>query len=433
MNSERPAAVLGPWTCTALVVGNTIGASIFVMPAALAPFGVNALIGWAVTAAGCLALAAIFARMARRYPDAKSPYDYLRATQGPALAFLAVWAYWASVVVGNATIAVAVVGYLVPLAPALFGHVPPPLLALAGIWSLVAVNLAGVRAGGRVQVITTVLKLVPMVAILAVGAGVAVATPAAYAAHPPATPVGLGAIGAAASLALFAMLGLESAAVPAARVRDPARTIPRATLWGTLAAAGIYLAVSAIALLLIPQADLGRSAAPFALLLDRYADGGGRWLSAFVVVSGLGALNGWTLLVGELTRSLAADGYLPRALAKLDRRGAPARALCACAAIASVILLAAYEKSLVQGYALLSLISTAADLPLYLGAALALAVVWRRDRGPVAALTLALAGGVYCLAAFAGAGPAPLLWLLVLLVAGAPFYLLARRNGPSRT
>ncbi len=131
-------------------------------------------------------------------------------------------------IVGNATIVTAMVGYLPVLAPSVFGGVPPLVLALAAIWGLTAVNLAGIRAGGAMQIVTTALKLLPMAAILVLGVVVAIGRPAAYGAHPPTTPIGLAPTGAAMSLALFAMLGLESAAVPAGRVRDPAQDhLPR--------------------------------------------------------------------------------------------------------------------------------------------------------------------------------------------------------------
>ena len=208
--------------------------------------------------------------------------------------------------------------------------VSPAVQALALLWLLVAVNLLGVRAGGSVQVVTTVLKLLPMAAIILLGAWLLVTEPAAYTRHPPATPITLEGLMAASTIALFAMLGIESAAVPAGRVRDPERTIPRATMVGTLLTAAIYIAVSSIALLLMQQEELAQSSAPFADLLDTFMGAGnGRLLSIFVVISGLGALNGWTLLVSELTASMGRHGFLPRAgrTPELSRR--PGRGIAA--------------------------------------------------------------------------------------------------------
>jgi APA family basic amino acid/polyamine antiporter len=78
----RDSNKIGFWTCTALVVGNVIGMGIFVLPASLAPFGFNALIGWAVVTLGCLVLARVFAYLARALPHAEGPYGYNLETLG---------------------------------------------------------------------------------------------------------------------------------------------------------------------------------------------------------------------------------------------------------------------------------------------------------------------------------------------------------------
>lgn len=442
--TDVPAAregLMGFWTCTALVVGNTIGIGIFLLPAALAPYGFNALAGWGVTAVGCVVLARVFARLAQNFAAADGPYSYIRSTQGDGPAFLAIWCYWVSVWVSNATIAVGVVAYLLAALPGLASLAPAPVLALGLLWLCVVVNLFGVRAGGLVQILTTALKLLPMAAVILLGLWILISHPALYGRHLPTTPIRLPLTLTASTIALFAMLGLESAAVPAGRVRDPARTIPRATMAGTVATAAIYVAISIIPMLLVPQAELAKSPAPFVDLLDRFAgEGGGRWLALFVVVSGLGALNGWTLLSGELTRVMSVNGLLPSAFSRLNRRGAPARALIATAGMASALVLMSYSKSLIQGFTFLSIMVTAATLPLYLFAALALVAVGFKGR-PVASrglLALGLAGAGYSVFALAGVGRGPLIWSLVLAGAGAPLYLwmrwrgVARANDPAR-
>jgi APA family basic amino acid/polyamine antiporter len=419
---------LGFWMSTALVVGNMIGMGIFLLPASLAPYGLNALLGWGVTIAGMTVLARAFSRLVRHFPDADGPYAYVQETLGNAPAFLAIWCYWVSLWITNAALAIGVVGYLGALVPAL-RELPPPLLALALLWLFVLVNLRGVRTGGRVQVLTTLLKLVPMVVVILLGLALLLTEPQAYTRHPPATPLSLADLMAASTVALFAMLGVESATVPAGRVRDPKRTIPRATMTGTLITAAVYVLVSAVPLLLIPQAQLAQSSAPFVdvlALLPGAFDG--RWLAVFVVVSGLGALNGWTLLVGELTRSMARHGTLPARLAGLNSRGAPSLALLLAGVLASAMVLMNYSRSLVEGFTFLTLVTTAANLPLYLFCALALVVLWWRGRRPAASdlLVLGVLGSAYAVFAFIGLGREPFLWSLALAAAGLPLYLLMR-------
>ncbi|MBN8713561.1 MAG: amino acid permease [Xanthomonadales bacterium] len=416
---------IGFWTCTALVVGNVIGMGIFLLPASLAPFGFNAVIGWLITLFGCLTLARVFAYLARSMPDADGPYGYIRETLGELPAYLALWAYWVSLWLTNAALATGVVGYLTVVFPATRA-IQPALFALALVWSMVLVNLFGVRTGGSVQIVTTVLKLLPMLAVALLGGWVLLDAPASYVAHPPTTPITLHGVMAASTIALYAMLGFESATVPAARVENPGRTIPRATMTGAIVLAVIYLIVSTVPLLLIRQSELAASSAPFSLLMDRFAGAGsGRWLALFVVVSGLGALNGWTLLVGELTRTLAGNGVMPAMLARTNRYGAPVSALLVTGLLASVMVVMSYSRSLVDAFTFITLMVTAVNLPLYLGCGLALLVLWRR--GTVArVLPVAVIAVAYVLFAFIGIGGEPFLYALGLGAVGLPLYVLMR-------
>ncbi|WP_266182345.1 amino acid permease [Dyella humicola] len=420
---------IGFWTCTALVVGNVIGMGIFILPASLAPYGFNALIGWIVTLAGCLVLARVFAHLSHALPGADGPYGYIRSTLGELPAYMALWAYWVSLWLTNAALATGVVGYITVVMPEL-GRIQPALFALGLLWSFVAVNLLGVRTGGGVQIVTTVLKLLPMVAIAVLGGWILLTTPATFVAHPPVTPVTLSGVMAASTIALYAMLGIESASIPAGRVDNPGRTIPRATMAGTVLTALVYIVVSTVPILLIKQSELATSGAPFATLMDRYVGAGvGRWLSLFVVVSGLGALNGWTLLVGELTRTMAVNGVLPAVFARNNRHGAPAIALIVTGVLASIMIWMSYSNSLVAAFTFLTRVVTAANLPLYLCCSLALAVLWRR--GAVAqvgrrALLVAITGALYVAFAFIGSGEEPFLLALALMAAGLPLYAYMR-------
>ena len=425
--SDQPA-LIGFVTATALVIGNTIGIGIFLMPAALAPFGLNALIGWLITATGCTILASVYARLARDYPNPDGPYGYIRATQGGAIAFVSAWWYWVSLWITNATLAVGVVGYLQAFAPQLAGLAPAPLIALALLWLFVAVNLLGVQSSGPVQVATTVLKLVPMAVVILLGVWILFTEPGAYSAHVPTTPITTPLIMTASTTALFALLGFESASIPASRIRDPERTIPRATLLGTIITAAIYISISSIAMLLVPQHELAQSQAPFADLIARTSGGDfARWIALFIVVSGLGCLNGWTLLVGELTRTMAVNGVLPKVLARDNKRGAPALALLVTAVLATIMIGMNYSKSLVEGFTFMSVIVSAANLPLYFFSATALLLLATRARkASPALLALGLFGAGYVVFAFIGMGREPFLWALVLAAAGLPIYLLTR-------
>ena len=420
---------LGFWMCTALVIGNTIGMGIFVLPASLAPFGLNAMLGWFVTVLGMTMLARVFAQLAREFPSADGPYTYIERTTGKLPAYIAIWSYWVSCWITNAALAIGIVGYLGKVMPA-FDSVPPAMLAAALVWLFVGVNLFGVRTGGRVQVVTTALKLLPLVFILGLGAWLLLTEPAVYTRHVPTTPITLEGLMAASTIALFAMLGIESASVPAGRVRDPEKNIPRSTLYGTLLMAFIYVGVSAMAMLLLEQDRLAQSSAPFADLLDRFVgDGNGRVLAVFVVISGLGALNGWTLLASELTASLGRHGFLPAPVCALNSRGAPAASLVLTGVLASGMVLMNYSKSMVDGFTFLTQVVTAANLPLYLLCSIALVVATRRGERslPGGLFVLGILGTAYVVFAFIGLGSEPFIWSLVLGAAGLPLYWLMQR------
>jgi basic amino acid/polyamine antiporter, APA family len=436
MTANPPATprILGFWTCTALVIGNTIGIGVFLLPAALAPYGLNALWAWAVTIVGCVFLAIVFSGLARTFPQDDGPYAYTERAFGPGVSFFVLWCYWFSSWVTNATIAIGVVGYLASLVPVL-QSVPwlPPYIALGFVWLFVLVNCLGIRAAAWTQVLTTVLKLLPQAAVIILGVRQLLADPVAFTAHVPTNPISPGDVTAAATLALYAMLGIECAMIPAGKVRDPARTIPRATLVGMLVTGLIYLCISIVPMLLIPQAELAVSNAPFADVFGRYLGPQyGRWLAFFVVIGGLGALNGWTLIVGEMTHSFALHGDFPAPLAKVNSRAAPVGAFVLTGALASIMLVLNYNPSLASVFTFLVRVVTAATLPLYLACCLAVVVLWKRGeiklRGSreIRWLAAALLATVYCVWVFTGVGLVPLLWSLALAAAGIPFWWLSR-------
>jgi basic amino acid/polyamine antiporter, APA family len=431
MTDGSPTRALGVVMCTALLVGNTIGMGIFMMPAALAPFGLNAIPAWLITAAGCICIAWVFAGLARSFPEDDGPYAYASRALGNGTAFVIMWCYWISTWITNATIAIALVGYLSIFFPRLGSdRWLAAVSALALLWLFVLINSRGIRAAGWVQLTSTILKLLPQVAIVALGVWVLLLAPHGRAAvHVPPTPLSLGALMGASSIALFAMLGVECASIPAGRVRDPARTIPRATFIGTLLVAAIYICISLVPLLLIPQAQLAVSNAPFADLIARYAGSGyGKVLAAFVIISGLGALNGWTLILGELTVSFARHGGFPPALGKVNAHGAATRGLVLTGIAASLMLLINYNDSTAGVFTFLSIVVTAANLPMYIACALAVLVLWRRGR--IAQLgtrewrwiVAAALATLYCIFVFIGIGSKPLLYALGLGAAGIPVY-----------
>lgn len=428
MSAARP---LGLATCLCLVVGNMIGSGVFLLPASLAPFGWSALGGWLVTIAGTLCLAAAFSALARAFPRAGGPYAYAEEAFGPNIAFFVAWSYWVGLWVGNAAVAVAFVSNMSVLAPGI--STQPGLgagLAIATIWALTAINLMGARAGGAVAIVTTVLKLIPLAAVIVIAA-IVLGGQGHDAVAIPQTPVTLSGVAATVTLTMWAMLGFESATLPADKVHDPARTIPRATMLGTAATGLVYLVVCTAILLLVPSGTLASSNAPFADFARPYVGNvAAAAIALFAGIAALGALNGWILVQAELPRAMAEGGTFPRWFARLSANGTPANALIASSALVTLLVAANFTKALNALFVFVILISTAAMLVAYLAGALAVLKLRhaRRLESPPWLPWIAALGAAYATFAITAAGSEAIGWGAVLLAAGAPVLWAMRRR-----
>jgi basic amino acid/polyamine antiporter, APA family len=428
------AGDLGFWTCVSLVIGNMIGSGIFLLPASLAPYGGISLVGWLISAGGSLLLAQVFCSLARRAPLAGGPYAYTRLAFGDLAGFLMAWGYWISVLAAVAAIAVAFISYLTIFFPTLASRpVQASLAALAAIWLLTAVNALGIRAGGRVQVITTVLKILPLVALVVFGW--ARFDPSHFI---PFNPTGQGAFSAATatvSLTLWAFLGLESATIPAGNVSNPARTIPRATLLGTALTALLYIGTTVVVMGILKPASLATSTAPFA---DAAGVLAGSWAAYAVgigaVVSCFGALNGWILIQGQIPLALATDGLFPKVFSRVSANGTPVIGLVISSVLVTLLVAANYTRSLVQLFTFSILLATLSCLVPYLFSSLAEWTLLRQERDAsggarkTGAVLVAILAFLYSFWAIAGSGQEAVYWGFLLLMAGVPVYVWVRRG-----
>lgn len=423
---------IGLWACIALVVGNTIGSGIFLLPASLAGFGMNSMIAWGFTAGGALCLAYVFSQLSRTFPRAGGPYVYTQEAFGPFMAFIVAWGYWISIWVGNAAIATGTISYLTPLFPRLMSRPGAPVALTLGIlWLLTLVNCRGIKASARVQNVTTVLKVAPLLAIA--GYALYFLRPGEVSRNLASVPLSVSGVTAAATLTLWALLGLESATIPADKVKDPARTIPRATLLGTLGTAIIYVIACGAVLLMLPADQLKVSTAPFADVARLFwGERSALVLAAFAAISGFGCLNGWILLQGELPRAMAENGVFPRAMAKVSVRGTPDTAMISGSVLVTVLILFNGNKSMVEVFTFMILLSTTACLVLYtLCSAALLRLMWAGRLGVGSATPIVASIGALALAyslwTLVGAGQRAVGWGFVLLLAGVPVYLLMQR------
>jgi basic amino acid/polyamine antiporter, APA family len=345
--NQQKAHALGLTSATGLVIGSIIGTGVFAMPAVLAGAGTSSLITLAVIAVGAMLLAILFGQLTRRVPNSDGGlYAYARHEFGDFAGYLTGWCYWIQAWAGNA----AIVSVWVLYVDALFGISPSGMgnwgIALAGLWIPAAVNLAGVRHMAWFQNLTVVLKFLPLLFVGVVGWFFV-----SKANFGPFNASGgslYSAIGIAAGVALFSFIGVEVAAITAKRVRNPRLNVGRASMLGTAASAILYLVVAAAVMGLVPHHALVNSTAPFVPAFQAIFPHGawaGKLVAALAVVSGIGALNGWTLVTAEVSRAPANDGLFPKAFAWADRRDSAWFGIVMAAALPSLLMLWRYTSS----------------------------------------------------------------------------------------
>ena len=415
---------IGLWTTTSLVIGNMIASGLFMLPATLAIYGGISLIGWLISGAGALCLALVYSWLSRLQPSATGgPYAYTREGMGNFAAFLVVWGYWISVWCTNAAIAVAFVSYLTAFIPALGNS---PVLAvgtgLSAIWFLTWINTKGIREAGVVQVITTVLKLVPLL-VITIG-GLFYLNLDHFVPFNVSSQSNLSAITSTTTLTLFAFLGLECATIPSGNVKNAEKTVSRATIIGTLLTTFIYLAGTVAVMGLIPPSVLHDSQAPFADAAASIWGEEARYLVAGgAVISTFGALNGYILIQGQMPMAAARDQLFPRIFAKENKNGTPAFAIIISSVLISVLMSLNFTRTLADTYTFMVLLTTLTVLVPYLFSIISFVMMANRHNNLTGfKLFIAVLAFLYSMWAIIGAGEETVYWGFVLLMAGLPFY-----------
>ncbi|USQ84135.1 amino acid permease [Streptomyces phaeoluteigriseus] len=423
----------GLTAATALVMGNIIGGGIFALPAAVAPYGTVSLLAFVVLSVAALLLALLFGRLARRSPVTGGLYVYPRDAFGPFAGFLSAWSYWTMCWVSIAALAVAVVGYVDVLIPLHGDHALEAVVALTALWLPTAANFAGTRWVGGVQIVSTVLKFVPLLVVATVGLFFVDADNfGPFNASGNSVP---GALAASAALLLYSFLGVESAAVSAGEVDDPERTVGRASVLGTLGAALVYLLGTVAVFGLVPHDRLVDSGAPFADAVNAIAGGtwGGTAISLVAVASILGCLNGWILLAAQMPYAAARDGLFPRPFARVGKGGVPGFGVWAVAVLGTVLIGLNFTAGPETTFRVLVLITTFTGcVPYLLSAAAQLYWLARGTRARVRPAGLARDLVVAALSfgfsfwLIAGAGYAAVYQGVLFLFAGIPVYVWLR-------
>lgn len=429
-NSRRS---LGFWRSWSLVVGGTIGSAVFMMPAVMAPYGGIGLLSLLFATLGAVCIAQMFSTLARQVTSSGGMYAYTRAAFGDFAAFLVAWTYWISMWVSCAAIAIAFTAYLGVAVP--FVGSSPVAGALSGlllVWVLVGINMLGVRESGIVSLVTTILKLTPLLLVGIVGLWFVEA--GNLPALKPGEGDGLVLFASIFALSFWNFSGIETATVPAEDTVDPSRTIPRALLVGTLTVGAIYLLVSFVALGVMPASSLAVSNSPLAEVGVRLFGGlGSGLIVAGAIVSTAGAINASILVGGQTAMAAGRDRLFPASLARLSPRHTPWISYVLIGAFSSVLLVLNFSRGLVAAYEFIILIATLTLIIPYAFSAIASLILQLREpAGSPArswtAAAVAIVAFVVCFWVVAAAGMETVYWVFLLVMLGLPVYAIVGRK-----
>lgn len=423
--AQDDAKPLGFWSCWSLTVGCMIGSGVFMLPALLAPYGLLSFGGWIIAGGGSIALALVFGRLAARTTQNGGPYAYSRQAFGDLTGFLMAWAYWLSFVLGVPVVAIAFVGYLGVFVPALNGNaVAQASTAIALIAFFTALNIRGLKAMSAAQISLTILKIIPLLVIIA--AAIPAGSAENFPSFNPSGEAPLAVLAAVALIALWPFTGFEVVTLPARTVTHPERTIPRALIIGMLTVVAIYLAATAAVMALVPAGQLAQSTAPFADAARALGGWGPNFIALGALIATAGTLNGLIFSCGQMPMAVAQDKLAPGWLAALSKGGTPHNALILSSALSAVVLLLNYSRGFIGAFRFLLMMATALGLIYYVVVALA---ELRHSSGSAPAwAAIALVAILYSLFAAFGSGLEVLLWGLLMMLPGLPLFFLFRRH-----
>ena len=424
---------IGLFSATSLIIGNIIGAGIFVLPASLGKFGSISILGWIFTASGSLILAKIFSNFSKMISGQNGgPYLYTKVVLGDFLGFLVAWGYWISCWVNNAAIAVAIVSALSFFIPELNKN---PILAsitgLSFIWFFTFTSSRGVKSSAKIQIFTTIAKLIPLLFIIIFGLFFFDST--IFPNFNITDKSNLEILPIVSVITLYAFLGLESASIPAANIKKPDKNIPIATMTGTLISTFVYIFGTVVLFGILPNDILINSPAPFAeagnLIGGKYA---GYFISAGAAVSAIGALNGWILITSYMPMTLAKDKLFPKILTKKNKKGFPVVSLVLGSILTSIVMSMNFNEGLVSRFEFLILLTTLSTLIPYLFVSVAYLTYCLKKKFSVNILykkqIIAILGILYSCWAIFGSGKESVFYGTILLLIGVPVYITMKKK-----
>tara|TARA_R110000868_G_scaffold68727_1_gene203276 strand:- start:141 stop:1445 length:1305 start_codon:yes stop_codon:yes gene_type:complete len=357
-----------------LVVGNMIGTGIYVLPASLAKYGPLSLLAWLFTAVGAVFFALTLAALNKRHPKTGGLYVFCREAYGRMAGFIVAYLYWIANLVSIAGIAVASVGYLGFVSPSLdsnsteYSRYAILYVELAVVWLFTLINIIGIHTAGVIQLILTIIKIIPLLVISLLGLGyIHLDNLTTFTIT---NQSNFTAIGSAAALTFWAFIGIESATIPAENTRGW-RDIYKATVYGTLITSFIYILSTFVLMGMIPSEQLQNTQFPFAEAGNiLFGPKSALIIALCAVTSGLGALNVTILIQGQIVFAAARDKLFPKVFSKLSKHDVPIAGQLLSSSLVTLLLFVTLQPTLLEQFDSIALLAGLFALLTYFGSAL---------------------------------------------------------------
>lgn len=422
---------IGLVPATLMVAGNMMGSGVFMLPANLAAIGSIAIFGWLITVVGAVCLALVFSKLTQIYPAAGGPYAYSKKAFGNYMGYQTNLVYWLANVVGNVGLAVAGLGYLTTFFPALRDPLVMAMAQIAVIWFFTYANILGPNVVGRIQSMTTTLALVPIIGMALLG-WFWFSSKTYMEGWNVTGQSDISAIGMTLNFTLWAFIGVESASVSTAVVKDPVKNVPIATVAGVIIAAVCYILSSTAIMGILPSQELISSSAPFSEAVSlALGNTAGNIVAACAAIGCLGSLGGWTLLVGQTAKAAADDGLFSKVFACTNKKGVPSAGLAIVAGIMTVQVLATMSPTASEQFGKIASIAVIMTLLPYIYSSVAIKIIGREKMSANQGIfytVVGLIGAFYSMAAMIGSDPEQTRWALMFVISTVIFYELAENR-----
>jgi APA family basic amino acid/polyamine antiporter len=312
-----------------IVVGSVIGADIYIASALTAGLiGPFSIMIWVIAAILATIIAIIFAYCSYYVPQVGGPYAYVSKAFGNFYGFLAGWSLWIAEMLALPVFAIAFVRYLQNVVSmSVYEEI---ILKGIFILALTAVNIAGVRAAGKVNDLLTMLKLIPLLILILGGFAYLIRYPGMFIQnYTPLAPLGFSQFGAALVIVFWAYVGFELGTLPAAEVKDPQQTIPRAIIIGMAVCAFFFIAINFVVFGVVNWTVLATNATPLILAgVALFGMLGGSVMLIGALLSVTGTDESVMLGTARLSYAMSIDGLFPRLFARIHPKyGTPVIAL----------------------------------------------------------------------------------------------------------